>query len=55
MKINFEREDTKFKLDEIINILANYCRLIDDFGFLCYLNLYVYNYNFIKIKKFTLL
>ena len=55
MKINFEREDTKFKLDEIINILVNCCRLIDDFGFLCYLNLIGYNYNFVEIKKFTLL
>ena len=55
IKIDFEREDIKFKLYKIKNILVNCCRLIYDFGFLCYLNLIGYNYNFVEIKKFTLL
>ena len=55
IKINFEKEDIKFKIDEIINIHINCCRLIDDFGFLYYLNLNGYNLNFEEIKKYALL
>ena len=50
IKIDFDKE-IKFKMDEIININIECCRIIDDFGFTYYLNLNVQNLNFVEIKK----
>ena len=54
IKINF-KNDIKFKIDDIININIECCRIIDDFGFTYYLNLNGQNLSFEEVKKIALL
>ena len=55
IKIKVDRENIKFNIDDIINIHVDCCRLIDDFGFIYYLNLNGQKVNFDEIKKIALL
>ena len=55
IKIKVDRENIKFNIDDIINIHVDCCRLIDDFGFIYYLNLNGQKVNFDAIKKIVLL
>ena len=54
IKIDFQN-GIKFKINDIININIECCRIIDDFGFTYYLNLNGQNLNFEDVKKFALL
>ena len=54
IKIDFQN-GIKFKINDIININIEWCRIIDDFGFTYYLNLNGQNLNFEDVKKFALL